>query len=221
MESKYFPEDIQITEATKKQKLFSKELVLKDKIPVALETVGGVSVYSRGNNVSVSICLLETDSKFSSFEVKEKDIISKEVKFPSVPAFEGFREGEMITDTVKRLGIPNVLMVEGHGIDHPRGFGLASHVGLALDSSTLGVSKDLLGGEVKTVKGKEVVLKEGDVVAKVVKKKTGAPKFYVSPGNKITMDTAAKIAKKSMKSSMPEPIKIARDNLLDDLKSQR
>lgn len=217
MPKTYFPHEIKITEAAELQEEFAEQLVLEDNLPVAIKRIAGVSIYSRGDKINVSICILEPSPDFTSFEVKEKEVITKKAKFPAVPAFEGFRDGKIIVDALKRLGVPQLLIIEGHGIDHPRGFGLASHVGLALNCSTIGVSKSLLGGEVKSQGGDEFVLKDGDILAKIVKKEVGSPKFYVSPGNKITMDTAAKLIKKSMKNKVPEPIKIAKNNLLKEL----
>ncbi|MFO7872521.1 MAG: endonuclease V [Candidatus Undinarchaeales archaeon] len=217
MDKNYFPHDIKITDAAELQEEFAEQLVLEDKIPVAIKSIAGISVYSRGDQINVSICILEPEPDFTDFKVKEKEVITKKAKFPAVPAFEGFRDGKIIVDALKRLGVPQLLIIEGHGIDHPRGFGLASHIGLALDCSTIGVSQDLLGGDVKSQGGQEFVLKDGEILAKVVKKEVGSPKFYVSPGNKITLDTASKLIKKSMVSKVPEPIKIAKSNLLKEM----
>lgn len=217
MDKNYFPQDIKITDAAELQEEFAEQLVLEDNIPVAIKSIAGISVYSRGDQINVSICILEPESDFTGFKVKEKEVITKKAKFPAVPAFEGFRDGKIIVDALKRLGVPKLLIIEGHGIDHPRGFGLASHIGLALDCSTIGVSQDLFGGEVKSQGGQEFVLKDGEILAKVVKKEVGSPKFYVSPGNKITLDTAAKLIKKSMVSKVPEPIKIAKSSLLKEM----
>ncbi|MEN6293093.1 MAG: endonuclease V, partial [Methanobacterium sp.] len=99
----------------------------------------------------------------------------------------------------------DVLMVNGHGIMHPRGFGLASHVGLLMDMPTIGIAKRLIKGNYKY---------KGDNSLKTVEfmnKSVGAcsRQKCISVGHKISLKTAVDIARETSIFKMPEPLRQA------------
>jgi len=102
-----------------------------------------------------------------------------------------------------------VCLVDAHGVAHPRRFGLACYVGLALDRPTIGVAKSLLYGQVE---GNRVMDKEGRILAELVKT-PGGKTIYVSVGHKISLKDAALIVKGSMGSGGPIPIRLAHDEV--------
>ncbi len=213
----YFPSGITITEAAELQKKFAEQIVLKDLFPAEIKTIAGAVFYSRNDLINASVYLFEVDPGLKTFKLKDSKIISEKTSFPAVPSFEGFREGKVVCDILKDFDLPDILMIDGHGINHPRKFGIASHVGLALDISTIAVSKDMLAGKIKNIGGKELVFEGDSLVAQVVKKSAGSMPLYVSPGHKITLETSVKITRQCMKSFVPEPLKIARENLIKNL----
>ena len=67
--------------------------------------------------------------------------------FPYVPGLLGFREAPCIIKTFGKLRqCCDMIMIDGHGLAHPRGFGLACHVGVLLDIPAMGVAKKCLYG---------------------------------------------------------------------------
>lgn len=112
--------------------------------------------------------------------------------FPYIPGFLFMREAPlMLSATTKLVAKPDLLLVDGHGLAHPRNAGLASVIGVMTDLPTIGVAKSLLAGEVGSFrKGfAKITLKRREVGFAVRPSKTRA--FYVSPGNHVTIDDLA------------------------------
>jgi deoxyribonuclease V len=86
----------------------------------------------------------------NSMEVKESINITLNVKYPYVPSFFMLRESEAVINILKPLKNRfDLLLIDGHGVLHPRRCGLASYVGVIIDSPTIGVAKNILCGSVK------------------------------------------------------------------------
>ncbi len=108
-----------------------------------------------------------------------------------VPGFLGFREGPMVAALARKIaGSADVFLVDGHGQVHPRRFGLACHVGLALQRPTIGVAKSLFYGRVE---GENIVGPDGELLGKIVE--TEERTLYVSVGNLIGLDDAVHIVR--------------------------
>jgi len=126
-----------------------------------------------------------------------------------VPGFLGFREGPMLAGIAARLEImPDVFLIDGHGLAHPRGFGVACHVGLALDKPAIGVAKSLLYGRIR--KG-EIVAREGDVIGRILTT-PGGRKYFVSIGHRISLPTAYRIVRRSIVDGFSAPLRAAHLN---------
>ena len=97
---------------------------------------------------------------------------------------------------------PDLVMVDGFGTNHPRRCGIATHIGVKLDVPTIGVGKSFLCG---TVKGDDIY--QGDErVGRLVYTKGIKRPIYVSPGHRISLDTAVNIVSASIiKGKLPEP----------------
>lgn len=106
-----------------------------------------------------------------------------QAEFPYVPTYLAFREMPFVWNAVKEMDF-DVLLVDGHGWLHPRGAGEATHFGVVLNVPSIGVAKRKLAG---TENGERLVLNGKQVGWKV-------ERAYVSPGNKVDVDTALKIA---------------------------
>ncbi|RLJ05114.1 MAG: endonuclease V, partial [Candidatus Aenigmatarchaeota archaeon] len=97
---------------------------------------------------------------------------------------------------------PDVIFIDGHGISHPRGIGLASYVGLVLDKPTIGIAKSILTGVIKDDK-----LLNGKQVGWVIRK--GKRKVFISPGQKISLKTSRELVLHTIIHMVPEPIRLA------------
>lgn len=184
------------------QKELRKKLILQDGFKKIKLVAGADLSYSRNSNEA--FCAV---SVFDFEAMREVSGIAKKflIDFPYIPTFLGFREAEPIAKAVESLDIedkPDVLLVDGHGIAHPRRFGAASHTGVLLNMPTIGVAKNLLAGEVKEGK----IIYKNKTVGFALKNKKFR-EIYVSPGHKVSLSSSLKIVKKCMLlHRMPEPL---------------
>ena len=137
------------------------------------------------------------------------------VSFPYVPGLLAFREVPIILEAYERLELqPDVLMVDGHGLAHPRRFGLACHLGVALDLPSLGVGKTLFVGEFRPPGQRRGcntrLVHRGEVIGRAVRTRDGVNPVFVSIGHRMDLDMAVRIALRcSRKYRLPEPIRAA------------
>jgi deoxyribonuclease V len=122
-----------------------------------------------------------------------------------VPGFLGFREGPLLVRVAEKLRVrPDVFLIDGQGVAHPRKFGLACHVGLALDKPTIGVAKSRLYG--RSDQGK-ILDPGGEMIGRILT--AGNRKFYVSVGHRISLETASGLVEKSIVNGHPLPLRQA------------
>jgi deoxyribonuclease V len=118
--------------------------------------------------------------------VVEKSVIRGAPAFPYIPTLLYAREAPLLLAAYRKLrSVPDLILVDGHGLAHPRGAGLATVIGVLLDLPTVGVAKRLLVGEVEdSSKVISRIVYEGRCVGYRVKPE-GCRAFYVSPGHRI------------------------------------
>ncbi|MCD6403306.1 MAG: endonuclease V [Candidatus Aenigmarchaeota archaeon] len=191
-----------ISSLLKSQLMMKKRIVLEDSFD-KLTTVGGVDQAFLNDKIISSIVVCD----FKTLRVVEKVSSISTAKFPYIPGFLSFREGPTIVKAFKKLKTkPDVLLVDGNGILHPRFIGLASHVGVVLDIPTVGVAKSLLTGIVKNC----IVYIDNKPVGFQLYTKKGCNPIYVSPGHRVSLETSLEIVKRCLKGhKLPEPLRLA------------
>jgi deoxyribonuclease V len=194
-------------ELRKIQERIAKRVILRDSFR-KMRLFAGFDVSYKG---SMGICYGVVVDK--SLEMVEKKIFKGRINFPYVPGFFAFREGPLIISTYKSLeNKPDIILIDGNGIIHPMRAGIASHVGVILNKSTIGVAKKLLLGKCKIPEdvGKAEEIKLGNSVLgfALLTKKNCNP-IYISPGHKVSLGTALKIVKSLTRDKIPEPLRMA------------
>lgn len=191
-----------LEKALKAQKELSK-LVSERSCFKKLEVVAGVDAAYLGQlGVGAAVAV-----DCSTLEPLKKATALLEVKIPYVPTFLAFRELPVMLKALRKLGLePDAVIVDGHGLAHPRRFGLACHLGLILNKPTVGVAKKRLYGREE---GGFLRDEEGRAIGAVVE--VGGKKIYVSVGNKISLMDAVNLVKRLTRRGLPEPLRLAHE----------
>ncbi len=175
--------------------------------------VAGVDVgYIPAKNLSVGAVIL-IDLK--SCKVVEKHTVVLPTPFPYIPGFLSFREIPVMLEAIQKLvNKPEVIMVDGQGILHPRGIGLATHLGLTLGLPTIGIAKKPLVGDFvppdKKAGSLSPIIFRGVISGLALRPRTGVKPIYISPGHLITLEESLEIVKTCLRGyRLPEPIRLA------------
>eukprot|EP00510_Aplanochytrium_minuta_P009415 CAMPEP_0184060694 /NCGR_PEP_ID=MMETSP0956-20121227/10945_1 /TAXON_ID=627963 /ORGANISM="Aplanochytrium sp, Strain PBS07" /LENGTH=258 /DNA_ID=CAMNT_0026356799 /DNA_START=584 /DNA_END=1357 /DNA_ORIENTATION=- len=234
---------------TEKQEQLSKQLILEDRLDGSLgypidfteiKTVGGFDIsFKKGSNQA---CAAFVVISVELNTVVYKDVLQVNITEPYVSSFLAFREVEPFQLLFQRFLLrrktnatsvpsPEVLFVDGNGVFHPKGFGLACHLGVVLDKPTIGIAKSCLNVDGLN---KERILKRWQNLDSSIEKQIGKATYiylkgnsgrvwgaafkctsdilnpiYVSQGHRISLKSAIELTVKCCKYRIPEPVRQA------------
>ncbi|MDT8894335.1 deoxyribonuclease V [Halomonas sp. I1] len=149
------------------------------------------------------------------FEVVEQVVHREPTRMPYIPGLLSFREVPAALAAFDKLTTkPQLVMVDGQGIAHPRRLGVASHLGLWLDLPTIGIAKKRLCGrhaEPGSEKGDWMPLMDGeDTIGAVLRSRPRVKPVFVSPGHRLCLDSAlAWVVACLGRTKLPEPTRLA------------
>ena len=177
-----------------------------------VNTVAGVAVVSTEDLARAAAVLLS----YPELEPVDVALATRSVTFPYIPGLLSFREGPVIMAALARLERPpDLLIVAGHGVAHPRRLGLASHIGLLADVPAIGCAKSKLCGtygRLAAEQGSISFLMDGaERIGAAVRTRAGVKPVIVSTGHRIDLLTGiATILGCCRRYRLPEPIRWAR-----------
>lgn len=192
------------------------QIALRDKVKIIPlrkkpEFVAGVDAAFINDMVIGVACVF----KFPQLlPVEDKFIIDKLI-FPYIPGFLSFREGPAIIEVLKSLKTqPDVVIFDGQGIAHPKGLGIASHIGVLLDVPSVGCAKSKLIGYYKEpgqTKGDlSLLIFKGEIKGAVLRTRDNVNPVFVSPGHRVDLNTSIKIVLECTgEFRIPEPLRRA------------
>lgn len=187
---------------------------LKDDYPKPLRTIAGFDVgfEDDGRITRAAAVLLDADS----LQLLESRIVRTPTRMPYIQGLLSFRELPALLQALALLTTrPDMVLVDGQGIAHPRRLGLASHFGVAADLPVIGVARKVLIGTTKTalhdMRGAFTTLREeGEQLGWLLRSLPGAPPLIVSPGHRVAMATAPEMVMRFVTTHrLPEPIRLA------------
>jgi len=203
---------VTLEEAEQIQKRLSARVILKDDFEKIEKVVGVGVVFSKGQDEVFVGCV---NLLFPELGIQKTAFHRQKVSFPYTPGFFAFSAGSAILSAIKKMERPDLIMFPGRGIAHPRGLGLASHLGVLLELPTIACSKTPLWRdypEPSSKKGSHVFVKKekGEPIGAVVRTREGTKPIFVTLGHKISIQTAVKIVSEcSPKYRIPEPLRQA------------
>ena len=192
------------SDAIELQKEIAKNVIAKDTLHNKIEYICGIDVSYKKNAAYCSAVIMNKNT----LELVESVNAKSAVKHPYIPGLFILRESEPILTTLKLLKNQfDLLLIDGHGVLHPRKCGLASYIGVLIDKPTIGVAKSLLCGSIK----KDQFIEYDATVLGFTIKKADKKQIYVSIGHNISLTTAIQIIKNLIKNEewVPEPLRIA------------
>jgi deoxyribonuclease V len=178
-----------------------------------IRTIGGgdVSYQKEGDFLFGAMVVLS----FPQMETLEVATAVGKISFPYLPGLLTFREGPILIRAFQKLRMrPDLLIFDGQGIAHPRGMGLATHLGIWFNLPSIGCAKTPLLEEFATpgpLKGSfESIQKNGREVGAVLRTKNRVKPVFVSPGHRIDLPTSIRLILESCQGfRLPEPLRRA------------
>ncbi|NMJ42798.1 endonuclease V [Roseomonas sp. JC162] len=189
------PPDIATARAAQAE--MAARILPEDDLPDCIARLGGADVsntrFDPAKRVHAALVTLDaaTDAVLASSGE------SRKADFPYVPGYLGFREVPALRACWDRLSVrPDIILVDGQGMAHPRGLGLACHLGLVLGVPTIGVAKSRLVGEGEP--GPDPgdatpLMWKGRCIGTALRTRRGARPLYVSVGHRVSLATATRL----------------------------
>lgn len=189
---------------------------------VRIEALDSTPHYIGGCDVSMNRFAKHGFAGFVTLSLPELEmidhvVVEEVIPFPYIPGLLSFREIPLLLHAWDKLRIkPEVLMVDGIGIAHPRRLGIASHLGLVLDLPTIGCAKSVLTGSYEEP-GSEpgeytplIDLKTNETIGAALRTKRNVRPMFISPGHRITLEEAiALVLQTTQTYRLPEPTRLA------------
>ncbi len=206
------PWDIRYREAVELQEELRSQLVFED-LPKRIGRVAGtdVSCSNRSRTVWAGVVVMS----YPQLEKVEERWVRGRSDFPYIPGLLSFREIPLILEAIEKIRAePDLFLCDGQGIAHPRGMGLASHLGLLIQKPTIGCAKSRLVGEFSEV-GQErgnhsLLFYKGREIGAVVRTRRGVKPLFVSPGYRVTLKDAIRMVLACGSGyRVPEPVRLA------------
>lgn len=185
--------------------------VIRTRTFARVRTVAGVDVSVKDDHACAAMVVMT----WPRLEVVETSTAAQPVAFPYIPGLLSFREMPVLEAAFATLTVrPDLLMVDGQGLAHPRRAGLACHLGVTLDIPSIGCGKTRLVGDhrdPRDVRGARAALRhEGETIGCALRTRAGVKPIYVSIGHRIDLDTAVRyVMRAATRFRLPEPQRAA------------
>src|SRR5947209_8421403 len=214
--------NLQQSEAIALQRELAKRVVREDRLDEVHHIAGVDMAINEENGMARAAVVLLT---YPALEVVEQHVYEEPVRMPYIPGLLSFRETPCILGAFALLKQqPELVMVDGQGIAHPRRLGIASHLGLWLDLPSIGCAKSILRGEYdREALGEEVGAwvplidkKNNEVIGAALRTRAHTNPMFISLGNRISLETSLRyVLACSRGYRLPEPTRLA-DKLSKD-----
>lgn len=215
--------DVTPEEAIRLQNELRSKVDLKNRVDLSKVRFIAASDLAYDGDIGYAVVLVYS---YPELKLLEEVSIRKEVNFPYIPGLLAFRELPLILEAVNKLvKKPDVWLLDGAGIAHPRRMGIATHFGIYMDAPTVGCAKTHLFGRFREPgpnQGDFSYLYDGEeVVGAVLRTRSGVKPVFVSVGYAISLDVAIKLILSCCDGyRIPKPLRDAH-NVIERVKRER
>lgn len=200
-------------EAVALQRELAGRIVLRDAVPETVRLMAGVDVSCASSASAVFAAVVLYD--LAAGVVVERTSALAAEAFPYVPGLLSFRELPVVLEAFRKVQrVPDVVLVDGQGIAHPRRLGIASHLGLWLGVPSIGCAKSRLCGtheQPGELRGDWAKLVDGEEeIGRVLRTRDRVRPLYVSPGHLVSAERSAALVLACGRGyRLPEPTRLA------------
>lgn len=209
-----YPDSLEM--AVQVQQQLAEKVLTVDQLPATIHYVAGMDVSNNWRDPAQIIYATCVVLEAKSLQIVAKASVQMQQKFPYIPGFLGFREAPALVEAYAQLSIkPDLILVDGHGISHPRKLGIASHIGVLLDIPTIGVAKSILVGKPAGELGAEqsattALIYKDETLAMLLRSKKRCNPLIVASGHKVSLPTAVGLVQSYLRGyRLPEPTRQA------------
>ncbi|MGD0221779.1 MAG: deoxyribonuclease V [Terriglobia bacterium] len=187
--------DVTPQEAVRLQQAWRERVETQDRYGPLQYVAGADMAFDPETNIAFAGVIVY---RLPELEEVERRMARRKLRFPYVPGLLSFREGPVLLAAFARLRVsPNVILIDGHGVAHPRRFGIACHLGLLLDCPTIGCAKSILVGEA-VEPGAQAgsvapLVDKGETVGMALRTRGQVRPIYVTIGHRVSLGSAVRI----------------------------
>ncbi|RMH79697.1 MAG: endonuclease V [Acidobacteria bacterium] len=207
------------------QKICAERVVQRDDFE-RVELIGGMdltfeNLHKNPTKAWASLVVI----RLEDLKVVYQKVVEGTVDFPYIPTFLAFRELPLMLKLHEEAELkPDLYFIDGQGVAHPRGCGIASHFGVETNSVSVGVAKTKLFGYYKDLgekRGSFAYLRyKGSIVGCALMTRDHSEPIFVSVGHRISLKTAIELVLKTSIYRVPEPTRLAH-NLLQSVRRRK
>ena len=207
-------DDLSILQATDIQNELRHSVSLVTE-PTNITTIAGgdISHNKFSNVVYAGIVILS----YPQMEVLSYSFVEAKTKFPYVPGYLAFREVPALLEAWNNIPVkPDIMVLDGNRIVHPREYGIACHFGVMAITATIGCAKSMLYGSYAPLRlekfSESAITTPNGIKGYALRTKDGVKPVYVSPGHKVSIEDSVDIMKTCvLKHRIPEPTRMAHE----------
>ncbi len=215
--------DVSVAEARGIQERLRERISLTP-LPSDIRYIGGADVSFNKDDPHVYAGIIVLS--YPDLVPVEHAVVKMKVSFPYVPGYLSFREIPPLVEAWKKLKLkPDVVVVDGHGIAHPRRLGIAAHFGLVAEVPTIGAAKSILYGDHAEPSARAggaapiIDPKTGEILGTALRTKDKVKPMLISPGHKADVASSLDFTKTLVKKHrLPEPTRLAH-NLVNSVRT--
>lgn len=203
---------ISLEEAKDLQNSLAKK-ISRRKLPSNIQYVAGFDVsYLKEENILIAGMVI---IDYPTLEFNSKFLLTDKIQFPYIPGFLSFREAPVLLKLIDKHGqLADVFVFDGHGMAHPRGLGIASHIGVLTGKPSIGCAKKklvgsyILPGSEKGAYSDLIYMK--DRVGSVLRTRKNVKPVFISVGHRADLDQAREfVLNCTTRYRLPEPTRLA------------